>query len=104
MVGGQLQVDSVHIQENSFGETSVVLTRLFILFVSKTGNLQKVCGRYSKTFNHKIFYSDKYLMSYAQDGGYTSQVSLFLFDFNHVLYANNISYFSSCCILYRQTW
>jgi hypothetical protein len=80
MVDGQLQVVSphTHIQENNFGNISVVLTRLFILFVSKTGNLQKVCGHYSKTVNGKIFYSYKYLVSYAQGWCYTSEVS-FLF-------------------------
>ena len=72
MVGGQLQVDSAHIQENNFRNISVVLTRLFFLFVSKTGKLQKACGLYPNTLNRKIFYSDKYVVSYAQDWGYTS--------------------------------
>jgi hypothetical protein len=72
MVGSQLQVDSAHTQENNFGNISVGLTRLFILFVSKTRNLQKVCGHYYKTVNLNIFYSYKYLVSYAQDWGCTS--------------------------------
>jgi hypothetical protein len=84
MVGGQLQVDSAHIQESNFGSISVVLTRSFISFVSKNGNLQKAYGHYSKTFNRNIFYSDKYLVSYAQDWGYTSEVSFFLALFNYV--------------------
>jgi len=33
-------------------------------------------------------------MNYAQDWGYTSEVSFFLSDFNNVLFANNISHFS----------
>lgn len=104
MVRGQLQVDSAHEQENNLGNTQrsvTTLKRLFTLFTSKPGNLQKVCGHDSKTFNHKIFYSDKYLVSYDQAVGIQVRCHHFCPILTKVLCANNISHFSSCYILCR---
>jgi len=83
MVDGQLQVDSAHIEENNFGNKRN--SDAFVHFVCvENRKFAASVGHYSKAFKRKIFYSDKHLVSYLQDWGYTIEVPFFLSVFNHV--------------------